>query len=356
MSCVHHLRLISRHALCIDMMYENPMFTVRQFTKHGDKIDVKKPLLGKDPIFFDSSINNSTTDLVTTSTITSSCDSHLSASNEYEKGVSEVIKQEQGMVWVYFCFFLGGIALNLSWGSISFFVSYWEIKYGANIWPQFLVCYNVPGFPVLLLQLYTDHYFSKIFGTRRIYVARIVVSFIALSILAGLVPFTSGLSRVGILIYMTGVGIAVGAGHGWAYSLASLYPVKAVSYLVAGGGMSSIILLVLTIVERNPSHPSFVRLLEYFEPVLGLSVIGIIFLVTMISNEFSANLFKEADRVQKMTGISPANSEASNDPFNSSKVLPSFSGPQSGNKYFKIHMVATDINVHYNESYYFNYC
>eukprot|EP01111_Echinosteliopsis_oligospora_P015996 TRINITY_DN6508_c0_g1_i1.p1 TRINITY_DN6508_c0_g1~~TRINITY_DN6508_c0_g1_i1.p1 ORF type:complete len:474 (+),score=68.51 TRINITY_DN6508_c0_g1_i1:57-1478(+) len=317
MSCVHNMRLSSRHAVCLDVFYDNSVVK-NIFKAKIDAPEIHRPLL-EGEYDYDGSTDEGT----------AGNDPQTAAAIQYEKSTSRV-KEDKGISWIYFCFFIGGISLNLAWGSISFIVSYWQIHYGDKIWPQFLLCYNLPGFPILLLQLYSDDFFSKLFGSQRVYVLRISLSFLALALFAGLVPFISGLSHVGILIYITGVGITVGAAHGWIYSLASLYPIKAVSYLVAGGGLSAIILLVLTIAEQLPPDPSFSRLLIYFEPVLVLSVIGIIFLVAMLFSKFSKTLFYEADKVQQTTGVSPASSEVSNDPSHDVKVLPSHIGPQPG--------------------------
>ena len=43
---------------------------------------------------------------------------------------------------------------------------YWILKYDTSIWRDFVVCYNAPGFPILVLQLFTDEFVAKRVGTR----------------------------------------------------------------------------------------------------------------------------------------------------------------------------------------------
>lgn len=224
-------------------------------------------------------------------------DSLVPLLREYEEGINEEAPKKQSNIFVYVSFFLAGIALNLTWGAISFIVPFWIDKYGTDVWRDFVVCYNFPGFPILLLQLWTDEKTSKYLGTRKTYLIRLVFSFAFVAALGAFVPFAiqSGAGKTTMLIFVTLVGAAVGLGHGWIYSIVSLYPPLSVSYLAAGGGMATVVLLGLTLAENFPIDQSLSQLNLYFQPVCFISVVGIFCIVALLYSTNSKVILSRVD-------------------------------------------------------------
>eukprot|EP01111_Echinosteliopsis_oligospora_P015581 TRINITY_DN6202_c0_g1_i1.p1 TRINITY_DN6202_c0_g1~~TRINITY_DN6202_c0_g1_i1.p1 ORF type:complete len:375 (-),score=54.63 TRINITY_DN6202_c0_g1_i1:326-1450(-) len=329
-SCTHGIRLLSRHTLCLDIIHDNFAFTWRESKmkranrnkRNSEKgKEMKAPLLSRSKELLNSSTDSydsgggydggddgDDVDGVTDSEIL------------YEKMLSKKVKQD-GFGFVYFCFFMAGIALNICWGSISFLIPYWQAVYGKTAWSEFLVCYNLPGFPILIFQLFCDNFFHRKVGFQKMYIGRVMATLTIIALLVGLLPFIHPPKHV-ILVYIIIIGICVGAAYGWIFSLASLYPHKAVSYVVAGGGMSTLILLVLSLSERIQPVPSFTQLLLYFGPVFVVCLICIGFVLYMLLNPVSSAIFKTADGMMRATGVSIANSEISNEPENDLKVIP----------------------------------
>eukprot|EP01113_Clastostelium_recurvatum_P011236 TRINITY_DN15684_c0_g1_i5.p1 TRINITY_DN15684_c0_g1~~TRINITY_DN15684_c0_g1_i5.p1 ORF type:complete len:424 (+),score=55.09 TRINITY_DN15684_c0_g1_i5:176-1447(+) len=202
---------------------------------------------------------------------------------------------------VYLCFFIGGIALNLTWNAFSFIVPFWVLRYQPSIWGDFVVCYNAPGFPILILQLLSDNIIDKKMGSQKAYIFRILVSFLLVAGLAAVVPFTQimmhDFTRLQMMIFATGIGIAVCAGHGWVYSLVSYFPNQAVSYLAAGGGAATLLLVGFTSILHYPNDLDIMQLYILFEPVFALSVLGTLCLVALLFSSRSKVIFSRADNL-----------------------------------------------------------
>jgi hypothetical protein len=273
-ACTHGLRLVTKYTVCLDIFYNT--FSCRPPKKANDEESDRKPLLSFEGNDNEASINT-------------------------EQGVksNEGKTNKQGLKtgYIYLCFFVAGIALNLTWGSISFIVPYWLAKYGNDVWRDFVVCYNVPGFPVLLIQLFTDEKASKWFGVRKAYLVRLGISFTMVAALAGMVPYSQyeGATKTNMLVFVIVVGAAVGLGHGWIFSIATLYPPLAVAYLTAGAGMATVLLLILTLSENFPTNEDLTELSLYFEPVCILAVIGVFFCVSLLFIPSSVDILKKVD-------------------------------------------------------------
>jgi len=166
---------------------------------------------------------------------------------------------------ILFCFFLMGIAMNIPFASISLVSDYFLQRYRyftilqgcVTLWPILLSAYNLPGLPVLLLQLKFDASLTKRFGRIPAYRWRLlsclcsllaILLFLALSQSQGL---ESSAALTSLIVATTLVGIFQGLAYGWFFQLASLYPFNCISTLLAGNGMATIVSLLVTLVQTN---------------------------------------------------------------------------------------------------------
>ena len=102
----------------------------------------------------------------------------------------------------------------------------------------------MPGLPVLLAQLYIDPKIDRCTSVKGAYRIRGSLSLLLLSLLTCAVPFLQLMSldlpKTPMVIFVVGIGFAVGLAHGWLFSLGALFPGKCTSFLLAGTGPSAL--------------------------------------------------------------------------------------------------------------------
>eukprot|EP00039_Didymoeca_costata_P014704 m.240311 g.240311 ORF g.240311 m.240311 type:complete len:485 (+) comp16077_c0_seq4:104-1558(+) len=166
---------------------------------------------------------------------------------------------------IYFAFALVGMAMSLTWGSISFPVSLWTRNY-PHIWPVFNIMYNAPGFPILFALIGSDAYVESKLGLLVAYRFRLLSCFIALMAMTVGTGFIYGESREILVIWVAGIGILVGCLHAWIFSFASHLAPKGCGYILLGGGASTAFLVVANQIFPiyHNANPSRHLLVTYF--------------------------------------------------------------------------------------------
>eukprot|EP01113_Clastostelium_recurvatum_P008940 TRINITY_DN14261_c0_g1_i1.p1 TRINITY_DN14261_c0_g1~~TRINITY_DN14261_c0_g1_i1.p1 ORF type:complete len:537 (+),score=88.66 TRINITY_DN14261_c0_g1_i1:41-1612(+) len=303
-ACTHGIRFVTQTTVCLDVVYDLLGKNKKKSITNGDRADggVDDDARSKDPLLMYEHANDEDEEghLEDGSAIIrkKKRDNNGNIGKKQNKG------QSNGLIFL--CFFLGGVALNMTWNAFAFIVPYWLLHYDANIWRDFVVCYNAPGFPILIIQLLTDEKIAKKFGTRNSYLIRLGITFLLVAVLAGVIPLTQkgqSFDRTGMLIFTTLVGIAVCSGHGWVYSIASYYPQQAVAYLAAGGGAATILLIGLTLALRYPDDESVMQLFTYCEPVFAVALLGTVFLLAMLFTPKSNEILSRVD--SEICGVLP---------------------------------------------------
>eukprot|EP00039_Didymoeca_costata_P033627 m.43305 g.43305 ORF g.43305 m.43305 type:complete len:494 (+) comp9965_c0_seq1:348-1829(+) len=166
---------------------------------------------------------------------------------------------------IHLAFAVIGMAMSMTWGSISFPLRLWTFHY-PHIWPIFNIMYNAPGFPILFALIASDSYVEKKIGLLVAYRFRLLSCFIGLLIFTIGTGFIYGQSRLVLILWVACIGILVGCLHAWIFSFASHVAPNSYSYLLLGGGASTGFLVVINQIfhiyrDADPSRP---HLVSYF--------------------------------------------------------------------------------------------
>eukprot|EP01125_Pyxidicula_operculata_P000342 TRINITY_DN10392_c0_g1_i1.p1 TRINITY_DN10392_c0_g1~~TRINITY_DN10392_c0_g1_i1.p1 ORF type:complete len:456 (+),score=74.77 TRINITY_DN10392_c0_g1_i1:49-1416(+) len=216
--------------------------------------------------------------------------------NEFEEEEEPLVEvspkpdRVDGTYFTYFAFFMMGISLFMAWGSISFLVSYWVWRYEdelSPLWPAFLLAYNLPGLPLLFLQLKTDRSMEDRFGVWSSYALRLGVTFSLLILITALVPVVNRFAGAIVMeLLVVFIGILVGVGSGWLYAMSALFPRKSTAYILIGQGMSTLIILGLTrAFPITPTEHEDQTIMIYFGLVTIISLIGLFVFIALMRTD-----------------------------------------------------------------------
>eukprot|EP01120_Amphizonella_sp_Union-15-10_P004666 TRINITY_DN1531_c0_g1_i1.p1 TRINITY_DN1531_c0_g1~~TRINITY_DN1531_c0_g1_i1.p1 ORF type:complete len:439 (-),score=48.24 TRINITY_DN1531_c0_g1_i1:136-1452(-) len=184
----------------------------------------------------------------------------------------------------YMCFAFCGLTMSLCWGSMSFAVTFWIRIFGESIWPAFILAYNLPGLPILFLQMFTDPSIDKKFQLFNVFLLRNGITLTLLSFMCFAIPILIYLHIQSVMIVaVTFIGILVGAGSGWLFSMGSLFPPRCTSYILIGQGIATLIFLGTTNAFRLSIYlPN--NILLYFGIPGIVSTIGLIFFAILMKS------------------------------------------------------------------------
>lgn len=119
---------------------------------------------------------------------------------EVPSQLAQAVVPSRYQAWsINLAFFLVGMGLNSSWGTISFTMPYWLNHYQGLIsptlvnmfWIFLLTAYNLPGLPVQLFQISFDNYINyRLKSTRLAFLLRGILSFSILIIAVLCLPLS----------------------------------------------------------------------------------------------------------------------------------------------------------------------
>eukprot|EP00698_Gefionella_okellyi_P006225 TRINITY_DN1561_c0_g1_i1.p1 TRINITY_DN1561_c0_g1~~TRINITY_DN1561_c0_g1_i1.p1 ORF type:complete len:469 (-),score=82.70 TRINITY_DN1561_c0_g1_i1:138-1544(-) len=205
-------------------------------------------------------------------------------------GSAELRRQ---LYFAHFCFFMIGMGLSMTWGSISFPVPVWVWRYpNQNIWPILIAAYNAPGMIVVVAQMIFDHLRSKNKSWPMSHRKYTIALFIALGTPLLITAVQPALilhpNSSGNMIFVTAIiGLCIGATYVWVFQVAGFFPSRCTASLVGGVGFAPLLLLALqfgnsytgTALSPPASHPTLV----YFEMSAVLSGVGLVFFAILMS-------------------------------------------------------------------------
>ncbi|GMI40149.1 hypothetical protein TeGR_g3029 [Tetraparma gracilis] len=192
----------------------------------------------------------------------------------------------------YFCYVL---LLSLAasfmapWVSIGTLVSYYSRTPRFFTWMN--VAFYLPGLPVSLLQFSLDERFDLSYGSRQVFLFRILVCLFSIIAICFLLPSASDSQT---LILCSLLGVVTWSAHGTCIQLASLFSKMAVGFLQFGVQLPNLwalgLILALSlygVTDASLYTPSKIKIFYFSQCLLVLA--GVVFAILMWRRPFTKN-------------------------------------------------------------------